>query len=82
MDMKKIRQAEITEIIELHGNPEMVPAGDRHYCEQPVMNIIARAPSTRRRWLRHMRAARIRYTNQGARQTTITQFFASSSAND
>ena len=75
--MKKIRQVEITEIIELHGNPESVPALDRHYCEQPLRNIIARAPSTWRRWLRYMRAARIRYTKDGDRQSKITQYFMS-----
>jgi hypothetical protein len=82
MDMKKISQAEITEIIELYGNPELVPAGDRHQCEQPLRNLIARAPATRRRWLRYMRAARLRYTKDGVRQTKITQYFMTSSTSD
>jgi hypothetical protein len=75
METKLIRQTEIAEITELHGHPELVPAGDRHYSEQPLGNILARAPSTRRRWLRHMRSARRRFLNEGSRQPLMTEFF-------
>jgi hypothetical protein len=73
--LKNIRQIEIAEIIDIHGHPELVPAGDRHYCEQTLKNILERAPSTRRRWLRHMRSARLRFTKEGQRQALITTFF-------
>ncbi len=73
--IQEIRQTEMSEIIELHGNPEFVLAGDRHYCTQPLEALLTRAPSTRRRWLRHMRQSRIKFTTQGDRQTMITRFF-------
>jgi hypothetical protein len=75
MEMKRIRQSEMAEIMELHRHPELVPAGDRHYCEQTVENILTRAPSTRRRWLRNMKQARLRFTIEGSRQSLITSYF-------
>jgi hypothetical protein len=74
-ELQNIRQIEIAEITDIHGHPELVPAGDRHYCEQTLNHILARAPSTRRRWLRHMRSARLRFTKEGQRQELITTFF-------
>jgi hypothetical protein len=76
MEMKLKRQTEIAEIIELHEHPEQVPAGDsRQYSKQPLWNILTRAPSTRRRWLSHMRSARRRFLNEGSRQALITEIF-------
>ena len=75
--MHSIRQEELSEIRELHENPDLVPAGDRHYCTGSLADLTNRSPSVRRRWLRHMRRARIRYTNEGKRQMKITSFFTS-----
>jgi hypothetical protein len=75
VEMRNIRQAELTEIIEYHQNPDLVPAGDRHYCAQTVDSLLRRAPSTRRRWLRHMRLARLRFKTDGKNQRMITNYF-------
>jgi hypothetical protein len=76
IDMRRIRQSELAEIIAIRDHPELLPAGDRHYCEQTLENIVNRAPATRRRWLRHMRAARVKFTRDGRRQTLLTNYYS------
>jgi hypothetical protein len=66
---------EQAELRALYEHPELVPAGDRHYCNGPLENILCRSPSVRRRWMRHMRMARMRYIQDGKRQTKMTSFF-------
>lgn len=76
--MKAVRQEELAEIKEMYQHPELIPAADQHYCEQPLHSILSRSPASRRRWLRFMRMARARLTRDGQRQTLITSFFRTS----
>ena len=59
-------QAELRAIYE---HPEIVPAGDRHYCTGPLENIHCCTPSVRQKWMRRMRMTRMRYIQDGKRQT-------------
>lgn len=70
-----IRQEELAEIRDMSMQQEQVLASDRHYFEQPLEDIIKRAPSSRRRWLRFMGMARASYIRDGQRQTLITSYF-------
>jgi hypothetical protein len=70
-----LRQEELAEIRDMYLQQEGLLASDRHYCAQSLEDIINKAPSSRRRWLRFMRMARARYTRDGQRQTLITSYF-------
>ncbi|KAI2511186.1 hypothetical protein MHU86_3151 [Fragilaria crotonensis] len=74
-DMQAIRNAEDAEIRDMYQHPELIPASDRHYCEQSLSIILGRSATSRRRWLRFMRLARARLKRDGQRQTLITSFF-------
>ena len=71
----EIRDTERAEICSLHAHPERVPAGDRHYCERPLSDILKMSPTSRQRWLRYMTMARARMTHEGKRQMLMTTFF-------
>jgi hypothetical protein len=73
--LDRIRSAERAEITEYYQQPELISAGDRHYCKQPLAELLKKNPSTRRRWLRYMRMARQRFVANSAGQTRITSFF-------
>ena len=77
-ELDKIRSAETAEIKEYYQHPELIPAADRHYCERPLATLLEKNPSTRRRWLRHMRMARHRFVVDGIRQPRITSFIDTS----
>ena len=66
---------EKAELRALYEHPELVPAGDRHYCNGPLENILCRTPSVRCRWMRYMRMARMRCIQDGKRQTKLISFF-------
>ena len=73
--LQQIRDSEVAELRELHDHSELLPAGDRHYCDRPLSNLLTKSSATRRRWLRHVRQARLRFIKDGQRQTLITSFF-------
>ncbi len=75
MELQQIQDSGLVEIKEIHKHPERIPAGERHDCMEPVANILTRTTATRRRWLRHMRAARLRFQTEGNRQALMTQYF-------
>ena len=75
-ELTSIRSAEKAEMKALHSNPLDLPAGDRHYCEGSWASLMAKSPSVRRRWLRHMRMAKAKAIKEGAKQLAITEFFA------
>ncbi len=67
LELQNIRESELAEIRAYYNNPEMLLSGDRHYCEQTLQSIVTRAPTTRRRrWLRYMRLARLRFQREGS----------------
>jgi hypothetical protein len=74
-ELCEIRDTERAEICNLHAQPERVQAGDRHYCERPLSDILAMSPTSRRRWLRYMNLARARMINEGKRQMLMTAFY-------
>lgn len=73
--MQQIRSEELAEIRELHSHPELLPVGDRHYCEGSLDLLLRKSPSSRRRWLRHLRMVKLRAIQEGTRQLPITDFF-------
>ncbi|KAI2509566.1 hypothetical protein MHU86_4827 [Fragilaria crotonensis] len=75
--MRGLRCPELFEITHLHAHPELlVSAGDRHFCERPLGDLLRASHSVRRRWLLYMRNARERYKHEdGKTQTAITKVF-------
>jgi hypothetical protein len=69
-ELRNIRDIEAAEIRALHSRPELIQAGDRHYCERTLDTVLQKAPSSRRRWLRYMRMARSRISTFIYRQVT------------
>ena len=74
-ELQIIRNSDIAEMRNFHSNPDLLPAGDRHYCEGSFEQLLRKSPSSRRRWLRYMRMVQARTTQEGTRQLTITEFF-------
>ena len=76
--LRELRCPELIEITYLHSHPEWVNAGDRHFCERPLDDLLRAGHSVRRRWLIYTRNARARYGSDGRKQTVITDFFRTS----
>ena len=66
---------DLAEITQLHAQSHMVNAGDRHFCERPLDELLQAGHSVRRRWITYMRNARARFEKDGAHQTKISDFF-------
>ncbi|KAI2498729.1 hypothetical protein MHU86_15740 [Fragilaria crotonensis] len=76
MEIRQIRDTELFEITDLYEKSDRLRAGDRHYCEQPLEEILKKSPSSRRRWLLlFMKRAIHRASTDGKRQTLMTSFF-------
>ena len=73
--MQLTRSVELAELRDIHAHPELLPAGDRHYCDGTFEQLLRKSPSSRRRWLRHLRMVKARMTHEGTRQRPITDFF-------
>jgi hypothetical protein len=52
-----IYSAESATIRYYHSRPHLLGITDRHYCEKPLLAILRGSPSTRRRWIRRVRAS-------------------------
>ena len=76
--MREIRCPELIEITHLHSQPQLVAAGDRHFCDRPLDELLRAGYSVRRRWLQYMRNARARFERDGRNQTMITDYFRTS----
>ena len=48
MELDRIRSVETAEITAYYQQPELLLAGDRHYCTQPLPTLLRKNPSTRR----------------------------------
>jgi hypothetical protein len=66
---------ESQEIINLHGNSQLLPAGDCYLCRQDINALLNGRPSSRRRWLNRARRARACNLTDGHHQAVITDFF-------
>ena len=75
VELDRIRSVETAEITAYYQQQDQLLAGDRHYCTQPLANLLRKNPSTRRRWLRYIRMARHRFVEHSKGQTRITSFF-------
>lgn len=73
--VRELRCPDLIEITHLHSHPEMVSAGDRHFCDRPLESLLRAGHSARRRWIQYMRRARARYDRDGSKQTVITTYF-------
>ena len=73
--MVKIRSAETTEIIHLHGQPDLLRFSDRYLCSQSLDKLLSATPATRRRWLRRVKQSHAQQQQDAARQTLITLNF-------
>ena len=74
--LTEIMSSELTEIRHYHANPELLCVGDLHYCERSLENLLKGSGSTRRPWLRRVRASCEAYKKSTSGQRVITQFFA------
>lgn len=75
MENRQIWDTELFEITDLYGKSDSLRAGDRHYCEQPLEEILKKSSSSRRRWLLFMKRAILRASADGKRQTLMTSYF-------
>ena len=76
--VQDIRSAERAEIQALHGQPESICMADRYLCSRSLQKLLDLSPSTRRRWLRRVKASRDLHSKDGSRQSLITSFFGKS----
>ena len=74
-NLRELRCPELVEISHLHSHPELVNAGDCHFCDRPLDALLRAGHSVRRRWLQYMRNARARFDREGKNQTVITDYF-------
>jgi hypothetical protein len=75
-DAIPLRQSsEEVEIRHYYGNPGMLAASDRHYCERSLSQILKSSPANRRRWLRQVKQARARRLTDQLSQSKIYAFF-------
>jgi hypothetical protein len=75
-DAEKFRSLEAAEIRHYHTQPHLLPVGDQHYCNGPLLKLLRSRPAYRRRWLRRVRKARANMIQDQCRQATITNYFA------
>ena len=75
-EVEKFRTLEAAEIRHFHTQPHLLPVGDQHYCNGPLVKLLRSRPAYRRRWLRRVRKARANMIQDQCRQATITTYFA------
>ena len=68
--------ADSAEIRHYFGNPNMLPAEDRHYCAHNMTKQLRSRPSVRRRWLQRVQTARSNMLKHGRSQLTMTKYYA------
>ena len=72
---RNLQTTDRVEIASLHAQAHLVNAGDRHFCERPLDELVNASSSVRRRWIHYMRKARARFELDGNKQTMMTDYF-------
>ena len=73
---------EAAEIRHYFTQPHLLPAGDQHYCEGSLLQLLRSRPAHRRRWLMRVRRARANLISEQHRQVKITSYFIRQTSTD